>query len=147
MGRDRIGVRAASATSIEISFQYDGQQCRERIKLKPTALNLAKAERHRQAILKAIAVGTFDYPTTFPKSKRARHYEKKLSSGVTVGRFLEFWWEREAPMLKTSTRTVDGRIVQNQLIRALGHIPLTEQGGIRTLDTDKQNQIVMVQCC
>ena len=60
MGRAGSGVKAASETSIEITFAYRGVRCRERIKLKPTAANLKAAERHRAAILDAIAKGTFE---------------------------------------------------------------------------------------
>ena len=68
MGTERKhrGVKTASATTIEITFQYQGKQCRERIKLQPTAPNLARAARHRAAIISAIETGTFDYRTTFP---------------------------------------------------------------------------------
>lgn len=33
-------MRAASRSSIEISFYYKGVRCRERLKLKPTKANL-----------------------------------------------------------------------------------------------------------
>ncbi len=80
MGRkQRTGVRAVSASSIEISFVYQGKRCRERIKLKPTPANLKRAERHREAILDAIERGTFDYATTFPNSKQARLLSSELN--------------------------------------------------------------------
>ncbi|NCC26603.1 MAG: DUF3596 domain-containing protein [Gammaproteobacteria bacterium] len=71
MGRDGSGVRAASASTIEITFTFRGRRCRERLRLKPTAANLRRAEVHRAAILEAIAAGTFDYAVTFPGSKHA----------------------------------------------------------------------------
>ena len=72
MGRKpRTGVRTVSASSIELSFTYQGKRCREKVKLKPTPANLKRAERHLAAILDAIEKGTFDYATTFPKSKNA----------------------------------------------------------------------------
>ena len=39
-----------------------------KVKLKPTPANLKAASRHREAILDAIAHGTFDYKYTFPDS-------------------------------------------------------------------------------
>ena len=60
MGRDGGGVRPASSSSIEITFQYQGVRCRERVQLKPTAANLKKAEQHKSAIEYAISNGTFD---------------------------------------------------------------------------------------
>ena len=50
MGGKRIGVRAASASSIEISFMFDGAQCRERLPLEPSPANLKRAEKHKAAI-------------------------------------------------------------------------------------------------
>jgi hypothetical protein len=48
MGRKpRTGVRAVSASSIEISFTYQGQCCREKINFQPTPANLKCTERHR----------------------------------------------------------------------------------------------------
>ena len=61
MGRERNhdGVRAASDTSIEIDFYFQGQRCRERIKLQPTPANLKRASQHRAAMIPA---GTLAYP-------------------------------------------------------------------------------------
>lgn len=115
------GVRTVSASSIEISFMYQGERCREPIKLKPTPANLRKAHFHRGAILDAIGRGTFDYATTFPKSKRA----KKELSTTSLRYYLDQWLKRIQPTLKASTYTTHRRIVENQLIPAFGHLPLS----------------------
>jgi integrase len=101
MGRDGNGVKAASETTIEITFTYNGIRCRERIKLKPTAINLAKAERHRAAVLHAIAAGTFDYATTFPGSKNIAKFTDKPA--LTVERYLNDWLAGKRPQIKSST--------------------------------------------
>ncbi|MEZ5560326.1 MAG: DUF3596 domain-containing protein [Pseudomonadales bacterium] len=127
MGRKpRTGVRAVSASSIEISFTYQGKRCREKIKLKPTPANLKRAERHRAAILDAIEKGTFDYATTFPKSKNAPLFSDQPGATITVERFLSDWWRGEEKDLKASTRTVDKRIVFNQIIPEFGQLALTD---------------------
>lgn len=127
MGRKpRTGVRAASASSIEISFTYQGKRCREKIKLKPTPANLKRAERHRAAILSAIENGTFDYAQTFPRSKNAPLFSNQPGATITVERFLSDWWRGEGPELKASTRTVDKRILFNQLIPEFGQLALTD---------------------
>ena len=121
MGRKpRTGVRAASASSIEISFTYQGKRCREKIKLKPTPANLKRAERHRAAILSAIENGTFDYAQTFPRSKNAPLFSNQPGATITVERFLSDWWRGEGPELKASTRTVD------KLIPEFGQLALTD---------------------
>jgi integrase len=127
MGRKpRTGVRAISASSIEISFTYQGKRCREKIKLQPTPVNLKRAERHRAAILDAIDKGTFDYATTFPQSKSAPQFSDQPGATITVERFLSNWWPGESKELKASTRTVDKRIIFNQIIPQFGQLSLTD---------------------
>jgi integrase len=101
MGRDGSGVKAASATTIEITFTYNGVRCRERIKLKPTAANLTKAERHRAAVLHAIANGTFVYEVTFPGSKNIAKFTDKPA--LTVEKYLNDWLAGKQPQIKSST--------------------------------------------
>ncbi|HEB66804.1 MAG TPA: DUF3596 domain-containing protein [Gammaproteobacteria bacterium] len=127
MGRkQRTGVRAASASSIEISFVYKGKRCREKIRLEPTPANLKRAERHREAILEAIYRGTFDYATTFPNSKQARRLSDEPGANITLEEYLSDWWRKEEKELKASTRTVEQRILFNQIIPAFGSLMLTE---------------------
>lgn len=131
MGRDGTGVRAASATSIEITFTYQGARCRERVQLKPTPANLKRAERHRAAILDAIERGTFDYAATFPDSPRAVQFAREPGAAITVGDWLERWFREIAPALKSSTRDTHARIVRHRLIPAVGHYTLA---GLRWRD-------------
>lgn len=123
MGRKRSGVRAASKTSIEISFQYEGEQCRERIPLEPSPANLKRAEQHKAAIELAIYNGTFDYAATFPKSKRASKVGYQTGQ-IPLASYLEKWLERKEKTLKAST--IDGyrKIVNGVLIPKLGPTPL-----------------------
>ena len=71
MGRDGRGVKKASESSIQIAFTYKGVECRERIRLKPTAANLKRAEQWRASVLLAIENGTFVYAKSFPNSPNA----------------------------------------------------------------------------
>ncbi len=126
MGRkSKTGVKAASQTSIEITFTYQNQRCRERIALQPSAANLKRAQRHRFAILDAIAHGTFDYAATFPNSKRAAQFASEPGAAITIERFLTTWWRTEEKELKSSTRLVDRRTLFNQIIPAFGQMPVT----------------------
>ena len=127
MGRKpRTGVRAVSASSIEISFTYQGKRCREKIKLKPTPANLKRAERHRAAVLDAIDKGTFDYATTFPNSKNGPKLSDEPGAAITVEKFLTDWWSTEEKELKASTRAVDHRSLFNQIIPHFGSLVLTQ---------------------
>lgn len=116
------GVRAASASTIEIDFYYQGARCRERIKLQPTPANLKKAARHRAAILDSIDNGTFDYAVTFPRSKNAR----KFIRGDRLDHYLTGWLEKKRPTLKTSTFQGYRKIIDGQLIPEFGHLLLGE---------------------
>lgn len=119
------GVRPASNTSIEIDFYFGGKRCRERIKLQPTPANLKKAALHRAAILNSIANGSFDYTVTFPNSKHADTVPRPACP-LTVASYLEQWLDRIEPFLKASTHNGYRKIIANQLVPALGTIPLVE---------------------
>jgi integrase len=125
MGRDGGGVRAASASSIEITFQYQGVRCRERVALKPTAANLKKAEQHKAAIEYSIAAGTFDYAATFPKSKKATGF-RKVDDRQNVGIYLTEWLERKAPTIKSSTLAYYKTTINSLLIPMFGSLSLNE---------------------
>lgn len=126
MGRNGTGVRAASESSIEITFSYQGKRCRERIALQPTPANLKRAERHRAAILDAIEKGTFDYTQTFPKSKRRAQHANRAGDAITVETYLDDWLKRQERIVKASTLQDYRKTILNQLIPAFGHLRLTD---------------------
>ena len=123
MDGTREGVRAASASSIQITFNYRGVKCRERIALKPTAANLNAVQRHRDAILEAIANGTFVYAVTFPKSKLGQRFAS-VEQKESIGSYLSRWLERQKPMLKTSTYAGYQKIIHNTIIPHFGELLL-----------------------
>lgn len=121
--RSRSGVRPASASSIQISFMYQGRQCRERVPLEPTPANLKRAEQFKASIELAIYNGTFDYAVTFPGSRQA------LRTGYTTGqiptgKYLWQWLDRMDKLIKASTLDGYRKIVKGVLEPALGEIPL-----------------------
>jgi integrase len=123
MGGKRSGVRAASKSSIEISFMFEGAQCRERLPIEPTPANLKRAEQHKAAIELAIYNGTFDYLATFPKSKRANRLGYQTGQ-VPLSKYLATWLEKKEKGLKAST--IDGyrKIIDGVLVPKLGDHPL-----------------------
>jgi len=127
MGRKRkSGVRAASASSIQIDFTYRGERCREKIKLEPTPANLKRAERHRSAILEAIENGTFEYQVTFPNSANAQRFGKFTGANTTIKRYLLNWIESKESEIRASTFDSYQRIVLNQIIPQFGKLRLDE---------------------
>ena len=117
------GVRAASKSSIEISFMLDGQQCRERLPIEPTPANLRRAEQKKAGVDLAIYHGTFDYSVAFPGSKRATRSGSQ-SGQIPLAQYLEAWLDRKAQALKAST--IDGyrKIIAGVLVPSLGSLPL-----------------------
>ena len=116
-GNKYPGVRAASESSIEIDFYYNGQRCRERINLKPTPANLKKASQHRAAILNAIDNGSFDYSYTFPRSRNA---DKFAPTQYTVKSYLTEWLANKRPTIKASTYHSYRKIINNLIIQRFG---------------------------
>lgn len=125
MGRNGAGVRAASETSIEITFSYRGQRCRERIRLVPTPANLKRAERHRAAVLDAIANGTFNYVETFPDSPRAEQFAERKGDVETIEKYLERWMKHQEKILKSSTFHDYKKTIFNLVIPRFGHMKLS----------------------
>lgn len=102
MGRDGRGVRKGSSSSIQISFTYQGIECRERVKSAPTPANIKRLELFRAEILLAIERGTFNYTETFPDSKNGARFREASKVG-TFGAYLEKWLAKQAKHLKAST--------------------------------------------
>lgn len=116
MGRDGRGVRPASESSIQITFQYKDQRCREIVALKPTPANLKRAEQFRAAVIHSISLGTFDYSVTFPKSKHAAKFSDGRVTVDTVEQYLTKWLASKKKTLKASSydgyrKVVDGMII------------------------------------
>lgn len=126
MGRNGVGVKKASESSIEISFTYRGIWCRERLRIHPTPANLKRAERHRHAILDAIERGTFDYAVTFPESKNRYKFEEQKGAILTMAEWLERWHDKQKQHLKSSTWDDYRKIIYNTLIPTIGTIRLPE---------------------
>lgn len=126
MGHKRIGAKVASASSIEISFTYRGIRCREKLKLKPTPVNLKRAERHRSAIIEAIDNGTFEYQVTFPNSRNAIRFANYTGVNTTIKQYMNNWIDSKESEIKASTFASYERIVRNQILPEFGHLKLAE---------------------
>ncbi len=96
------GVEIRSKT-IRIIFRYRGVRCRESLKLKATSANIKFAINLRGEILNAIARGTFNYLTYFPKSNNAKKFGYKPPSNISIGKMLEEYLEQVKQTLELST--------------------------------------------
>ncbi len=126
MGREGSGVRAASESTIEITFSFQGKRCRERIKGQPTAANIKSAVRFRASILEAIDRGTFDYAATFPNSKRALAFAEQQGDVLLTKQYLHDWMMRTEKRLASSTALGYRKIINNSLTPAFGHLMLSD---------------------
>lgn len=103
MGKKRTGVTAASKSTIQISFEYQNERCRERVNLPPTPANIRYCENLRGAILKEIVHQTFDYCRYFPDSKRCLSMGKTPGSVVSVDEQLDAYLKQAKKELQRST--------------------------------------------
>lgn len=117
MGRGK-GVRATSAASIGITFQYRGARCREKLKLKPTPANLKYAERLKATIEHEITTGIFDYAKHFPNSPRARQLGR--TPVATVAERLRAWIDGMQGQLEPETWDEYERDIRRHLIPTFG---------------------------
>ncbi len=97
MARDGDGVELREK-SIRIGFTYNGQFCRETLKIKPTEANRKYAARLVATINSEIAAGTFDYSAHFPDSPRA----PKTANNQLFGEMADLWLKSKGRLaLKT----------------------------------------------
>ncbi len=125
MGRGK-GVRASSAKSIAITFQYRGARCREKLKIPPTAANLKYAERLKSTIEHEIATGTFDYAKHFPRSPRARSLSSTPGAAITIAEALRRWHDSMLGEIEQETWDEYGKDISKALIPEFGETRLSE---------------------
>tara|TARA_R110002167_G_scaffold12129_8_gene52011 strand:+ start:556 stop:1641 length:1086 start_codon:yes stop_codon:yes gene_type:complete len=117
----------ARKNSIQISFMYKGDRVRETLKLEPTKPNLNAANRIRQAALRDIELGKFEYSEHFPNSKNALKYSNNIGSLITIKEQMENWL-RQPRILKLEASTLRGynSSIKYHLNPNFGHLYLSE---------------------
>jgi integrase len=125
LGRGK-GVRATSAKSIGITFQYRGARCREKLRLAPSPANLKYAERLKATIDHEIATGTFDYAKHFPDSPRARTLSRTPGAAITVAEQLRAWHDSMQGEIERETWDEYGKDISKVLIPRFGELRLAE---------------------
>jgi integrase len=125
MGRG-TGVRAASESSIEITFEYRAVRCREKLKLPPNPANIKYAERLKATITHEIEVGAFDYAKHFPRSRRAKLFAKVPATVVTVGELLTEWLADVRKTLEPETYDLYARYVRTTWREQFGQLMLSD---------------------
>lgn len=128
MGRGQ-GVRAASASSIQIDFRYSGERCREKIALPPTPANLRYAARLKATIEHEIALGLFDYAKHFPTSPRAKKLARQRGSVHTGRDILGMWLDAARPTLEPETYEDYENAVRRVWLPLIGGDPIDQTAG------------------
>ena len=119
------GVRARG-NSILVDFIYQGERCRETLRVKPTKTTLKEVSRKREAILFEIAMGTFDYANHFPSSTKARKFSKLYGQVLTIEQALKDWLKKAERRCQFSTLKGYNSVVYHHLIPTFGSLKLTE---------------------
>jgi len=129
------GVRSRG-NSIILDFTYQGQRCRETLRIKPTKTALKEAYRKREAILFDIAMGNFDYSSHsmgnfdysshFPNSSKALQLSSTPGRFITVEQALKDWVKKKERYCQYSTIKGYNSVIYAHLIPNFGHHRLTE---------------------
>lgn len=119
------GVRPRG-NSILLDFTYQGERCRETLRIKPTKTALKEASRKREAILFEIAMGTFNYFNHFPASVRAKRLSTLYGNAITIEQALKDWLKKSERHCQLSTIKGYNSVVYHHLIPAFGRLKLTE---------------------
>lgn len=113
MGRG-AGVRAVGPEAVQVDFRWQGERCRERLRLKPTPANLKWAAGLKARIEHEIATGTFDYAHHFPDSPRATR-----SAGVNLKAALKAYIDGIAKTVQPET-IKEYRQYADAIVRGVG---------------------------
>jgi len=117
----------ARETSIRISFQWAKQQFREKLDLKPTAINLQAAARIRDEIVSAIRINKFtkeDFYHYFPNSQWLK--DNGSSSGFLFKDVVATWLMIAADQVAASTHTTYRNDLNKHWIPVLGGKSVSE---------------------
>lgn len=123
MGRGP-GIRAASASSIQIDFRYAGVRCREKLALAPTPANLRYAAKLKARIEHEIALGQFDYSKHFPLSPKARQLSRNRGELYTMRQVLNHWLDTVERELEPETYAGYAAVVRSVWVPKYGDWPV-----------------------
>jgi integrase len=125
MDRRHTGVRSRGE-SIILDFTYQGQRCRETLRIKPTKTSLKEASRKREAVLYDIAMGKFDYSQHFPNSQNAINLTSKSGRFITIENALKDWLKKKEKYCQYSTIRGYNTLIYAHLIPEFGHLKLSD---------------------
>ena len=105
------GIRAVTATSVEVSFTIKGRLYRERIKCNPNAdADITAIENWLAVVNEKIRDGSFNYAEAFPNSKKRLEF---LNPSL-VGDYLKGWLQQNQKFFKASTFGMYRKVIDSQ---------------------------------
>lgn len=119
-------MRATSASSIGITFQYNGARCREKLKLPPTPANQKYAERLKATIEHEIATNSFNYAKHFPNSPRAKTLSRIPGQVIYIADGLYRWLESKQGEVEPETWSEYEKDIKRHLVPEFGVLRMTE---------------------
>ncbi len=100
-----------------VDFIFRGERCREFLHLPKTQDNKIAARQLVKKIEAELALGTFDYAATFPRSKKAGRFGRGGMRGFpTLGEFARNWLESLRPSLKPATFYDYGKLLSAHIL-------------------------------
>lgn len=111
--------------SIIIDFSFNGQRCKESLRIRPTVKSIQEAVRKREAILHDIAMQNFEYEKYFPYSKKALKFSKKPGNIITIEKALKDWLRKKERTCAYSTSKDYSSAIHFHLIPTFGKVMLT----------------------
>lgn len=118
-----VGVRKNGL--LHFDFRFNGERCREFTKLPDTKENRRKMQKVLDRIEAEMTLGSFDYKSYFPNSKKARSVAYSDAPPSTTIRFSEFceeWFDENEVRWKRSYRLGIRGILDQYLIPEFGGV-------------------------
>lgn len=118
-------------------FRYQGKRCREYTRMPDTPANRRKMQKVMDAIDAEITLGTFNYASYFPNSKRAQMFEapgasvqsntaSESNNSPLYKEFVETWFDENEVLWRNSHTSTVRSTLNRHLLPNFGDTPVAE---------------------
>lgn len=116
-------INTSSTGKLYFDFRYKNQRCREYTKLSDSPANRRRMNQILQRIEAEITLGSFDYASYFPDSKKAESFNQPTSTAELLPLFKDFaetWYVNMKVSWRDSYQTTVQTIIDKRLIPKFG---------------------------